>query len=321
MKTSSTRSPEDNRPRPPSPAVYVTDVMLRDGLQNQPVAVNLESKLLLLHSLQAAGVTSAEITSFVSPRAVPQMADAAELMRACARVPMRLSALAPNLKGLERAAESGAKEVAVVLSATDTMNRRNINMSLEQALQASVETLAAARRHGLRTRAYIAVAFACPFEGPVTVAQSVALAARLRDAEADEIVIADTIGAASPGEVERLLASALKELAVDRVGLHFHDTRGMGVANAYAALRMGVRRFDASTGGVGGCPFAPGASGNIATEDLVLMAEQSGYDTGISLPGLMATIDLIGQVLGHAQGGRSTAWLRRDLSRRTREMG
>ncbi|MBU1440395.1 MAG: hydroxymethylglutaryl-CoA lyase, partial [Gammaproteobacteria bacterium] len=233
--------------------------------------------------------------------------------------PMRLSVLAPNLKGLERAAAAGASEVAIVLSATDTMNRRNINMGLDEALRVSLQTLGAAIDLGLRTRAYVAVAFECPFEGRTPAARVRELAVPLLEAGANEIVIADTIGAAAPGEVRRLLDALLPVLPVARVGMHFHDTRGMGVANAFAALQMGIRRLDASTGGVGGCPFAPGASGNVATEDLVLMAEQSGYRTGISLPGLVAAVDLVENLLGSTHGGGAMPWLRRMAAQRRTE--
>jgi hydroxymethylglutaryl-CoA lyase len=244
------------------------------------------------------------------------MADAAEVIaEALALAPLRASALAPNLKGLERAVAAGTREVAVVLSCTETMNEKNINMSLAEATRISCDTLRAARAHGLTTRGYLAVAFECPFEGPTPGERVLELGLALRDAGADEIVVADTIGAASPADVQRLLRRLLPQLPVDRIGLHLHDTRGMGVANAYAGLELGVRRFDASAGGLGGCPFAPGASGNVATEDLVLMLEQSGYDTGVSLPALAAAVDLAGELLGRPLGGHAMPWLRRRLAR------
>ena len=269
-----------------------------------------------MRALAAAGVTSLEVASFVSPKAVPQMADAADLVaEALTLAPLRTSALAPNLKGLERAIAVGAREVAVVLSCTQTMNEKNINMSLAEATRVSCDTLRAARAQGLMTRGYLAVAFECPFEGPTPAEGVIELAIALRDAGADEIVVADTIGAASPADVQRLLRQLVPQIPVDRIGLHLHDTRGMGVANAYAGLELGVRRFDASAGGLGGCPFAPGASGNVATEDLVLMLEQSGYDTGISLPALSAAVDLVSELLGRPLGGHCMPWLRRRLAR------
>lgn len=298
--------------------IYITDVAPRDGLQNQEVGVPTAAKLAFIRLLAAAGVQSVEATSFVSPKAVPQMADAGELLgQLNAALPrLRSSVLVPNLKGLQRAHAAGAREIAVVLSATETMNRRNINMGTEQATQTSVQTLAEAQRLGLRTRAYVAVAFDCPFEGAVSLEQVVRLAACLQEAGAGEVVIADTIGSAAPGQVKERLRAVREAVAVDRLAVHFHDTRGLGVANAWAALESGVRRFDASVGGIGGCPFAPGAAGNIATEDLVLMAERSGLTTGIALDGLLDAVACAESLLGRALGGRSTGWLR--LQRSTR---
>ena len=292
--------------------IHITDVSPRDGLQNQALPVSTAAKLQLARLLVAAGVRSIEATSFVSPRAVPQMADAAELLpQLQAALPtLRTSVLVPNLKGLERAHAAGAKEIAVVLSATETMNQRNINMGLAKALEVSEQTLAAARTLGLRTRAYVAVAFDCPFEGETPLAEVIRLAQRMHLAGADEIVIADTIGSASPAQVKERFAALGSELPIQRLAAHLHDTRGMAVANAWAAIEAGVRRFDASVGGIGGCPFAPGAAGNIATEDLVLMAERSGFATGISLDGLLDAVDFAQAELQRPLGGRAITWLR-----------
>ena len=293
--------------------IHITDVAPRDGLQNQPVHLAAADKLGLMQRLAAAGVQSIEATSFVSPKAVPQMADAAEVLALAQQAlpALRTSVLVPNLKGLERAHAAGAAEIAVVLSATETMNRRNINMGLAQATEVSEQTLAEAHRLGLRTRAYVAVAFDCPFEGETPLDEVLRLARRMHAAGAGEIVIADTIGSASPGMVKQRFAVLAEALPVERLSVHLHDTRGMAVANAWAALEAGVRRFDASVGGIGGCPFAPGAAGNLATEDLVLMAERSGFATGISLAGLLAAIDFAEAKLARPLGGRAIAWLRR----------
>jgi hydroxymethylglutaryl-CoA lyase len=293
--------------------IHITDVAPRDGLQNQAIHLSTYDKVELVRLLAASGVSSVEATSFVSPRAVPQMADAAELMpRLLSALPaLRLSALVPNLKGLERAAAAGVQEIAVVLSATETMNQKNINMGLEQAIAVSGDTLKAARALGIRTRAYLAVAFECPFEGLTPLRQLLDVAARLHAFGPDEIVIADTIGAAAPGQVSERLKALAGVLPVDRTGVHFHDTRGMGVANAWAAIESGIRRFDASVGGIGGCPFAPGAAGNLATEDLVLMATQSGLDTGIDLRALLPVIGFAEEKLQRPLGGRCIQWLRR----------
>lgn len=298
--------------------LYITDVAPRDGLQNQPVHLDASTKLQLAQLLAKAGVRSIEATSFVSPKAVPQMADAAELLPLIrAALPdLRTSVLVPNLKGLERAHAAGATEVAVVLSATETMNRKNINMGLDQATEVSEQTLAEAHRLGLRTRAYVAVAFDCPFEGETPLDEVLRLAHRMQRAGAGEIVIADTIGSASPGMVKQRMGALAEAIALDQLAIHLHDTRGMAVANAWAALEVGVRRFDASVGGIGGCPFAPGAAGNVATEDLVLMAERSGFATGISLDGLLDTVDFAQVQLQRPLGGRAITWLRRQREKR-----
>ena len=297
--------------------IHITDVAPRDGLQNQPVHLDAQAKLQLAQLLAKAGVRSIEATSFVSPKAVPQMADAAELLPLLrhALPDLRTSVLVPNLKGLERAHSAGATEIAVVLSATETMNRKNINMGLDQATEVSEQTLAEAHKLGLRTRAYVAVAFDCPFEGETPLDEVLRLAHRMHRAGAGEIVIADTIGSASPGMVKQRMGALAEAIALDRLSIHLHDTRGMAVANAWAALEVGIRRFDASVGGIGGCPFAPGAAGNVATEDLVLLAERSGFSTGISLPGLLDVIDLAQEVLQRPLGGRSITWLRKQQER------
>jgi hydroxymethylglutaryl-CoA lyase len=292
--------------------LHVTDVGPRDGLQSQASPVDTAGKLELVTALFAAGLRQIEATSFVSPKAVPQMADA-EAVLAGLRGPAdaRISVLVPNQRGLQRAVAAGAREVAVVLSATEAMNQKNIRMSLELALQACKDTLADATAAGLRTRAYVAVAFTCPFEGITPTDRVVDLALQMQAAGAGEVVIADTIGAAAPIDVDRVLSALLARMPADVLGMHFHDTRGMALANAWAAIGHGVRRFDASIGGLGGCPFAPGAAGNLATEDLALLASQCGFDTGIRLAALLDAIDTAGRLVGYPVGGRSERWLRR----------
>lgn len=293
--------------------LHVTEVGPRDGLQNQPVHLTTADKLAFIGLLAQAGVASLEATSFVSKKAVPQLADADGLLPQvqAAHPDLRVSVLVPNRRGLERARAAGAREIAVVLAATDTMNRHNIGMTLAAAAVESEATIAVARTAGLRTRAYLAVAFECPFEGQTPMESFLTLAARLHQAGADEVVVADTIGAASPAQVRDRLCALRGVLPLDRTGAHFHDTRGMGLANAWAALDAGVRRMDASVGGLGGCPFAPGAAGNLATEDLVLMASQGGLHTGIDADGLLEAITFAEARLQRPLGGRSAAWLRR----------
>ncbi|WP_321818536.1 MULTISPECIES: hydroxymethylglutaryl-CoA lyase [unclassified Paraburkholderia] len=298
--------------------IHITDVAPRDGLQNQAVHLPTDQKLGLIGHLVRAGVTSVETTSFVSPKAVPQMADASDLTgHVQARWPqLRNSVLVPNLKGLERAHAAGAQEIAVVLCATETMNRKNINMGLDAALDVCEQTLAQARALGLRTRAYVAVAFDCPFEGETPLAVVLRLAARMAETHAGEIVIADTIGSAAPLQVKQRLSALRDVVPLERLAVHLHDTRGLGAANAWAALEAGVRRFDSSVGGIGGCPFAPGAAGNLATEDLVLMAQRCGLASGISLDALLDAIDFAETQLQKPLGGRSSAWLRRERAKR-----
>jgi hydroxymethylglutaryl-CoA lyase len=290
--------------------ILINEVGPRDGLQNQAVHVALADKLELIDALVAAGLRAIEATSFVSPKAVPQLADADQLFPKlpCAEQ-VRYSALVPNARGLERALNAGVREIAVVLSATETMNRRNINMSLDDTRRACSEVIAAAGARGVRTKAYVAVAFACPFEGNVAPDRVMELARQMFDSGADEVVIADTIGAGNPRDVHGLLGNCAKAFGAERVAAHFHDTRGFALANAWAALSAGIRRFDASIGGLGGCPFAPGAAGNIATEDLVLLAEQCGFETGISVAKLRAAVKIAERVTQRALGGRTTAWL------------
>lgn len=290
--------------------IIVNEVGPRDGLQIQAVTVPVEGKIALIEALVRAGVTSIEATSFVSPKAVPQMADADELYpRLPAADLIAYSALVPNRRGLSRAEKAGAKEIAVVLSATDTMNRRNINLSLDEALAESMETVAEAKRLGLKAKGYVAVAFVCPFEGNVSADHVLALATKLREAGADEIVIADTIGAASPMAVRNLLNEAVNRIPVASLSVHFHDTRGFALANTWAAMEAGIRKFDSSLGGLGGCPFSPGAAGNLATEDLVLMAEQCGFSTGIDISALRIAVKMASDLLGRPLGGRTQQWL------------
>lgn len=300
--------------------LHLTDVSPRDGLQNQPLHVPTEGKLGLIERLVRAGVQSIEATSFVSPKAVPQMADAGEVVAgAHARFAgLRTSVLVPNLKGLERAHAAGAREIAVVLSATETMNLKNINMGLQQATEVSEQTVQAALALGLKARAYVAVAFECPFEGQTPLERVVALAQRMAEAGAHEVVIADTIGAAHPAQVRDRVRALTAVLPADTLAMHFHDTRGMGVANTWAAIEGGIRRFDASVGGIGGCPFAPGAAGNVATEDVVLLAQGAGLETGIDLMGLLDAVDHAQALLQRSLGGRSSAWLRRQREKAAR---
>lgn len=299
--------------------VTVNEVGPRDGLQNQPVLVDTEGKIRLIQALIDAGVRSIEATSFVSPNAVPQMADAAALVAALpAKDRVDYSVLVPNIKGYERARAAGATSVAVVLSASETMNEKNINMSLAQARSACREVMRNTAADGITGRAYIAVAFSCPYEGPTPAQDVLELAEEMFTAGATEVIIADTIGAANPTEVFRLFSDLRARYAMERLSAHFHDTRAMALANVWAALHAGVRKFDSSIGGLGGCPFAPGASGNLATEDLVLMLNQCGYDARIDVYALCAAVKVAEKIVNRPLGGRMMAWFE---AQRVREAG
>ena len=285
--------------------VYVNEVGLRDGLQMHPHFVATDDKLRLIDALIAAGVGSFEATSFVSPRAVPQLADAGELF---ARLPERdriaYHALVPNERGYDRATEAGARSVAVVLAASDTLNRKNINMTLERALDVCTAVLGRAAGDGVAARAYVSAACGCPYEGEVAAATVVELADRMFDAGAREVAVADSIGAGNPAQIGRIFAALARKHDRDRLTGHFHDTRAMGLAMTWASLAEGIRRFDSSVGGLGGCPFAPGASGNLATEDLVYMLDQSGFETGIDIDRLRGAVAMAGEITGERLGGR-----------------
>jgi hydroxymethylglutaryl-CoA lyase len=293
--------------------VIINEVGPRDGLQSQAGELSLAQRSEFVDALLGAGLAHIEIGSFVSPRAVPQMAGTDELARALLgrACGAELSALVPNMRGYENARAAGVETVAVVVSATETMNQRNINMSLAETFRVAASVIDRGHSEGASVQAYLAVAFECPFEGAVDAGLVRDQARELLDAGASLLVIADTIGAANPAAVNRLMRDLVAEHGADRLACHFHDTRALGVANVYAALEAGVRRFDASVGGLGGCPFAPGARGNVATEDVVMLCEQMGFSTGIDLAALLGVVDLISDMLGRPQGGRAIEWLRR----------
>jgi hydroxymethylglutaryl-CoA lyase len=213
------------------------------------------------------------------------------------------------MKGYELARSAGASTVAVVVSATETMNQKNINMSLQQTLETAANIIRRGRAEGARVQAYLSVAFECPYEGKVAADTILSQARQLAAWDADEIVIADTIGAADPASVRSLLNALVAEHGAEKIACHFHDTRAMGLANTFAAIESGVRRFDSSLGGLGGCPFAPGAKGNVATEDVVMMCEQMGFKTGVQMPLLLAAVKMVSELTGHTQGGRAHYWL------------
>ncbi len=273
-------------------SVSVREVAPRDGLQNE-APIPTAAKIQLIDALSGTGVQRIEAVSFVHPKAIPQMADADEVWAGITRNPrVRYSALIPNSRGAERAIRAGFREIEVVVSASDTHNRRNLNRSTAESLDDIAALIPLVHEAGATLEVIVATSFGCPFEGDVDPERVAAIVARVRGDGADRIAFGDTTGMATPRRVRDLLAAVRPDL------LHFHDTRGTGLANVLAALELGVTEFDASVGGIGGCPYAPGASGNIATEELVHMLEDMGIDTGIDLDALIEVAELAEKLLG-----------------------
>ncbi len=295
--------------------VIVNDVGPRDGLQNDPTAVTPEDRVRLINALVAAGLPAVEVVSFVSPKAVPKMAGADQVVAQLDLDAADFSALIPNMKGYELAKASGIRSVGVVLSATETMNQKNINMSLDKTISVCREIVTQAKADGLTPRAYVSVAVECPYEGLVPDSQIESLAEIMFAAGAAEVIVADTIGGANPAQVKALFNRLVGAFGADVLSAHFHDTRALALANAWQALECGIRKFDASISGLGGCPFAPGAAGNLATEDLVSLLHQAGFHTGIDSKALVGVVDLAAELVGHNVGGRSLAWQRNQLSK------
>ncbi|MCH1930382.1 hydroxymethylglutaryl-CoA lyase [Shewanella sp. A25] len=292
--------------------VRINDVGPRDGLQNQAQILTPEQRIALINGLVDAGVPSIEVGSFVSPKAVPAMAGAAEIVTSLNQEGINkrayLQSLVPNQKGYELARDAGAEAVLLVVCASETMNQKNVRMGINDGLGQAREIIQQAKTDGIDVLACIAVAWECPFEGKTNPSVVLDMAAKLTEFGAHELVIADTIGAAMPNAVNGLMKQLIAQHPNQAIACHFHDTRAMGLANVYAALEAGVRRFDASVGGLGGCPFAPGATGNIATEDVVMMLQQMGMHTGIDLTKLMAVGQLAGEMTGTPTGGRAHQW-------------
>jgi hydroxymethylglutaryl-CoA lyase len=286
-------------------SIVVYEVGPRDGLQNEAARIETADKVAFIDALSGAGLPAIEVSAFVSPTWVPQMADAGAVFGAIRRNPRtRYTALAPNVKGLERALAAGVADVAVFAAASESFSRRNINQSIEDSLVAYRDVASRAREAGCRVRAYLSTAFGCPFEGAVAIEQVVEVTRALKDMGAYEVSVSDTIGIAHPGQVRRVLDTLLKVLSPSDIALHFHDTRGTALANVLAALDFGITTFDSSAGGLGGCPYAPGASGNLATEDLLYMLHGLGYETGVSLEAVMNASLAIEARLGHALPSR-----------------
>jgi hydroxymethylglutaryl-CoA lyase len=291
----------------------IYEVSPRDGLQNERATVPLHSKLRLIGALCASGCKRIEITSFVSPKWIPQLADADEVARH-AQPPegVTFSALCPNARGLERARIASMREIAVFVSASETHNKKNVNKTVDQTLSAFEDTIGPARALGMRVRGYVSTVWGCPYEGEVDPRRALAIAVRLLDMGCYQISLGDTIGIGTPRQTREILQVFRAEVPAERTAMHMHDTRGTALANVLVGLEMGIRDFDASVGGMGGCPYAPGAAGNLATEDLVFMLHGMGIQTGIDLDRLVeagrVAESLVGRILPgkvHQAGVRS----------------
>ncbi len=286
--------------------VQVYEVGPRDGLQNEKAFVPTEDKVRLIEALLAAGLSRVEITAFVHPRWIPPMADAvAVAANYTGDARARYSALVPNMKGLERALDGGLREVAVFMSASETHNKRNINKTRDETYPVFEPVFARCAEAGVKVRAYVSVAWGCPYEGEVAPSEVLAVSKRLLDMGAFELSLGDTIGVGTPRQTAELLDVLLAEVPAERVAMHMHDTRGGALANCVVGLEKGIRTFDASLAGLGGCPYAPGASGNLATEDLVYMLHGMGIETGIDLDALVTAGLLAQQLLGRKLPGRA----------------
>ena len=280
--------------------VRVYEVGPRDGLQNEATPIPTEAKLRFIDLLADAGLHEIEATSFVSPKAIPQLADADALLAGLQRRPgVRYPVLVPNQRGMDRAAAAGIDAIAVFTAASDAFTSRNIGMTVDESLTTFAPLIGRARALGWWTRGYVSTAFGCPYTGRVEPDRVVEVARRLVELGVDEVCYGDTIGVGVPGQVEELTGlTADADLPLERIAYHFHDTRGTALANVAAGLGSGVTCFDAAAGGTGGCPYAPGAAGNLATEDLVYFLDAEGYDTGVSLAGVLEAARFVAGVLG-----------------------
>jgi hydroxymethylglutaryl-CoA lyase len=280
--------------------VTVYEVGPRDGLQNEARPIATADKIALIDMLSETGLRKIEITSFVNPKWIPQLADGGEVAQRIQRKEgVDYTCLVPNARGLERALGSGMKEVAVFLSASETHNKKNVNKTIAETLTAFEEVIAPAKAAGARVRAYVSTVFGCPYEGKVDPKAVVSLVKELRSRGVYQISLGDTIGVGTPIQVKSVLEQVLEVAPISELALHFHDTRGTALANVLMGLQLGIDTIDSAVGGLGGCPYAPGASGNLATEDLVYMLHGMGIDTGIDLESLVACSAKLSALVGH----------------------
>ena len=280
--------------------VTIVEVGPRDGLQNESRTIATDAKIAFIDALSESGLPVIEATSFVAPQRIPQLADAEDVMRGITRkTGVRYPVLVPNERGMERALGAGAREVSVFTAASETFNRRNINASIAESLVRFEPVIARARENGVRVRGYVSCAFGCPYEGTIAPDAVVSVSARLIEMGIDEVSVGDTIGVATPNQVVDVCERLISKIDVGRLALHFHDTRGTALANVVTALELGIAIFDSSAGGLGGCPYAPGAAGNLATEDLLYMLDGMGIETGVALDKVVGATSLLAGSLDH----------------------
>lgn len=285
--------------------VRIIEVGPRDGLQNVSDQVSTPDKCRFIELLAESGLQEIEATSFVHPKSVPQLADAEAVVEALKERPgLRYSCLVPNLRGLDRAIETGISRVAIFTAASETFNKRNINMGINESIEAFKPVVQKALQANLSVRGYVSTCWVCPYEGTVSKEKVLPIIERLFELGVDEVSVGDTIGGATPNEVETTLNYLLPILGHQRLAMHFHDTYGMAVANAYQSLLMGITTFDSSSGGLGGCPYAPGALGNVATEDLLYLFDRLGIKTGVHLKALKRASKFISKAIGQTLPSR-----------------
>ena len=281
-------------------SVTLFEMGARDGLQNERAVISTDDKVRYIDLLSETGLKWIEATSFVSPKAIPQLADAADVFARIRKLPgVRYPVLVPNLKGYDRAKAAGADAIAVFTAASENFTKRNINMTIDESLATFKEVVAAGKRDGMWVRGYVSTGFGSPFGDAVTPQMVLDVSLKLMEMGCDELSIGDTIGVGVPSQVEELVPMLAREIPLESIALHFHDTRGTALANVYAGLQQGISKFDASAGGLGGCPYAPGATGNVGTEDVVYMLQQMGIETGVDLAKLRAASRFIAGVVDH----------------------
>lgn len=289
----------------PVDSVRIVEVGPRDGLQNEKVTIPTEVKVDFITALSDAGLRTIEAGAFVSPKWVPQMADTAEVYRDIPKDPgVDYPVLVPNARGLDRALEAGVRSIAIFTAASETFNKHNINMTIDESFENFAAIVPRALAEGMRVRGYVSCSFGCPYEGAVLPEKVLEVTARLLDVGCYQVSIGDTIGVGTPLQVQGVIGMLLQVVPGDRLAMHFHDTRGTALANTLASLEMGIATYDASAGGLGGCPYAPGASGNMATEDLVYLLDGMGIESGVDLKRLVAASSIIGPYLDHPLPGK-----------------